>query len=55
MSLVAIEINEREARIFRFMRETGCFDVSAGSITLSFDKEGEVRSIKKEIVIHRDL
>lgn len=48
-ALIALEISPREARAFRFMMESGVFDIKKGNAILSFDTTGELKSIKREL------
>lgn len=48
-ALIALEISPREARVFRFMMESGVFDIKKGNAVLSFDASGELKSIKREL------
>lgn len=47
--LIAVEITEREARIWRFMLESGVFEMTGGNVILSFDRAGELKTIKREL------
>lgn len=47
--LIAVEITEREARMWRFMLESGVFEIQSGSAILSFDEKGELHRIKREL------
>lgn len=47
--LIAVEITNQEADIFRKMRETGCFDIKDGSCTLHFGKNGNLLKLDKHL------
>ena len=48
--LIPIEISEREADVFRKMREGGCFTIYNGSVTLHFDGQGILTMIDRHLV-----
>lgn len=37
---IAVEISEREAMLWRFMMESGCFDIKGGSFEVHLDAMG---------------
>lgn len=45
--LIAIEITELEAAIFRLMRENGTINLLNGSVSIFF-KDGKLKSVKVE-------
>lgn len=47
--LIGIELTPKEARAFRFMMESGVFDIKKGNAVLSFNENGELKSIKREL------
>lgn len=47
--LIAVEITEQEAELFRFMREAGIFDIREGNATLHFSKTGKCLKIEKNL------
>ena len=47
--LVVIEIDNRCARIWRAMLESGALDTKGGNVVLSFDKGGELKAVKREL------
>lgn len=47
--LIAVEISDIEADVFRKMREAGCFDVIGGKCVLNFDTYGKLSKIEKTL------
>ena len=52
MPLVSIEVTPNIADALAFMVRAGVFDVRGGNAILSFDPQGALKSIKKEVFVY---
>ncbi len=52
MPLISVEMTPNIAEALAFMVRAGTFDVKSGNVTLSFDPQGTLKSIKKEIFVY---
>ncbi len=52
MPLVSVEMTPNIADALAFMVRAGTFDMKGGNVILSFDPQGKLKSIKKEIFVY---
>jgi len=50
--LIPVELTPDVAIKLRFMMESGVFDVKGGNVVLSFDANGQLKTIKRELFSH---
>ena len=51
--MTTIELNDKDATLFRALMEGGVFDTKNGKVILNFDSESTLTEIRKDIVIYK--
>jgi hypothetical protein len=47
--LIAVEVTNQEADVFRKMRESGSFEIRDGSVTLHFGHSGRLIKLERKL------